>query len=173
MMTMTKKIKKTLIFLILLQTVSAFLLFISKAVFASFEVAVLSGTVIIMGSLYAYQNMIRTRTLGVEIEDNKDIIDMMDDPYDLYEEERQDEVQDIKELIKEEKAKQKQNIIENTTKNGAAWVSVYRLLPYAFLVLGFLGLQNNHSLELLPYLTGLGVGIIAGYFLAKEWFLAI
>ncbi len=164
------KIKKTLIFLIVLQTLIAFLLFISKAVFASFEIALLSGAVIIMGSLYAYRNMIRTRTLDVEIGDSKDIIDMMDDPYDLYEEEREGEVKDIKELIKEEKAKQKQNIIENTTKNSAAWVSVYRLLPYAFLVLGFLGLQNNHSLVLLPYLTGLGVGIIAGYFLAKEWF---
>ncbi len=170
MMTMMTKIKRTAIFLIVLQTAVALLLFISKAVFASFEVALLSGAVIIMGSLYAYRNMIRTRTLGVEIEDNKDIIDMMDDPYDLYEEERQDEVQDIKELIKEEKAKQKQNIIENTTKNSAAWVSVYRLLPYAFLVLGFLGLQNNHSLILLPYMTGLGVGMITGYLLAKEWF---
>lgn len=164
------KIKKTLIFLIFLQTAIALLLFISKTVFASFEVALLSGAVIIMGSLYAYRNMIRARTLDVEIGDSKDVIDMMDDPYDLYEEEREGEVQDIKELIKEEKAKQKQNIIENTTKNSAAWVSVYRLLPYAFLVLGFLGLQNNHSLVLLPYLTGLGVGIIAGYFLAKEWF---
>jgi hypothetical protein len=170
MMMMMTKIKRTAIFLIVLQTAVALLLFISKAVFASFEVALLSGAVIIMGSLYAYRNMIRTRTLGVEIEDNKDIIDMMDDPYDLYEEERQDEVQDIKELIKEEKAKQKQNIIENTTKNSAAWVSVYRLLPYAFLVLGFLGLQNNHSLTLLPYMTGLGVGMITGYLLAKEWF---
>ncbi len=164
------KIKKTLIFLAVLQTTIAILLFISKAVFASFEVALLSGAVIIMGSLYAYRNMIRTRTLDVEIDDNKDIIDMMDDPYDLYEEERQNEVEDIKELIKEEKVKQKQNIIENTTKNSAAWVSVYRLLPYAFLVLGFLGLQNNHSLALLPYMTGLGVGMVTGYLLAKEWF---
>ena len=164
------KIKKTLIFLIVLQIAIVLLLFISKAVFASFEVALLSGAVIIMGSLYAYRNMIRTRTLDVEIGDSKDIIDMMDDPYDLYEEEREGEVKDIKELIKEEKAKQKQNIIENTTKNSAAWVSVYRLLPYAFLVLGFLGLQNNHSLTLLPYITGLGVGMITGYLLAKEWF---
>jgi len=170
---MTTKIKKTLIFAVLFQTVITFLLFISKAVFVSFEVALFSGALITMGSLYAYRNMIRTRTLDVEIGDSKDVIDMMDDPYDLYEEEREGEVEDIKELIKEEKAKQKQNIIENTTKNGSAWVSLYRLLPYAFLILGFLGLQNNHTLVLLPYLTGLGVGIIAGYFLAKEWFEAV
>ncbi|MDD4855125.1 MAG: hypothetical protein PHU41_04685 [Sulfuricurvum sp.] len=170
---MTTKIKKSLLALVVLQTIVLFLLLISKATFASFEVALFSGTLIIMGSLYAYRNMIRTRTLDVEIGDSKDVIDMMDDPYDLYEEEREGEVEDIKELIKEEKAKQKQNIIENTTKNGSAWVSVYRLLPYAFLVLGFLGLQNNHLLQLLPYLTGLGVGIITGYFLAKEWFEAV
>jgi len=172
-MTMMTKIKKLFFFALLFQATIALLLFISKAVFASFEVAVLSGALITMGSLYAYRNMIRTRTLDVEIGDSKDTIDMMDDPYDLYEEERQDEVADIKELIKEEKAKQKQNIIENTTKNAVAWVSVYRLLPYAFLVLGFLGLQNNHMMQLLPYMTGLGIGIIIGYFLAKEWFLAI
>lgn len=170
---MTTKIKKSLLALVVLQTIVLFLLLISKATFASFEVALFSGALITMGSLYAYRNMIRTRTLDVEIGDSKDVIDMMDDPYDLYEEERENEVEDIKELIKEEKAKQKQNIIENTTKNGSAWVSVYRLLPYAFLILGFLGLQNNHTLILLPYFTGLGVGIITGYFLAKEWFLTI
>lgn len=139
----------------------------------SFLVALLSGTFIIMGSLYAYRNMIRARTLDTEAGDSKDAIDLLDDPYDLYEEEREDEIEDIKALIKEEKAKQKQNIIENTTKNGSAWVSVYRLVPYAFLVLGFLGLQNNHILQLFPYMTGLGVGIVAGYLLAKKWFLAI
>lgn len=167
------KIKKSLLVLAVLQSVILLLLIISKAAFASFEVATISGALITMGSLYAYRNMIRTRLLDVEIDDSKDTIDMMDDPYDLYEEERQNEVEDIKLLIKEEKAKQKQNIIENTTKNGSAWVSLYRLMPYVFLVLGFLGLQNNHSLLLLPYMTGLGVGILTGYFLSKEWFLSI
>ena len=167
------KIKKSLLALVVLQALILLLLIISKATFASFEVSTISGALITMGSLYAYRNMIRTRLLDVEIDDSKDSIDMMDDPYDLYEEERQNEVEDIKLMIKEEKAKQKQNIIENTTKNGSAWVSLYRLLPYAFLVLGFLGLQNNHSLLLLPYMTGLGVGIIVGYFLSKEWFLTL
>lgn len=168
---MTTKIKKSLFLLIAFQAVILLLLLLSKSVFASFETAMISGALITMGSLYAYRNMIRVRTLDVDIEDNKDIIDMMDDPYDLYEDERELEVEDIKALIKEEKAKQKQHIIANTVKNGAALVSVYRLIPYAFLVLGFLGLQNNHSLLLIPYLTGLSVGVIAGYFLAKEWYL--
>ncbi len=167
------KIKKSLFLLIAFQAVIFLLLLLSKSVFASFETAMISGALITMGSLYAYRNMIRTRSGEVDIEDNKDVIDMMDDPYDLYEEERENEIEDIKAMIKEEKAKQKQNIVENTVKNGSAWVSVYRLIPYAFLVLGFLGLQNNHMLQLLPYMVGLGVGIVAGYFVAKEWFLSI
>ncbi len=170
-MTMTTKIKKSLLALVFFQGSILLLLFISKAVFASFEVAVLSGAIITMGSLYAYRNMIRSRCVDSELGDSKDSIDMMDDPYDLYEEERENEIEDLKAMIKEEKAKQKQNMIENTVKNGSAWVSAYRLLPYAFLVLGFLGLQNNHMLQLIPYLSGLAFGIIAGYLLSKEWFL--
>ncbi len=165
------KIKKTFFILIFLQVIIALLLFISKAFFVSFEVALLSGSLITMGSLYAYRNMIQARTQNVDIEDNKDVIDMMDDPYDLYEEERKSEVDDIKAMIKEEKVRQKHQVVKNTVKNGAAWVSVYRLLPYAFLVLGFLGLQNNHLMQLLPYMVGLAFGIAAGYLLSREWFL--
>jgi hypothetical protein len=167
------KIKKSLFILIAFQAVVFLLLLLSKSVFASFETAMMSGALITMGSLYAYRNMILARSSEVDIEDSKDVIDMMDDPYDLYEEERANEVEDIKAMIKEEKARQKQHIVENTVKNGSAWVSVYRLIPYAFLVLGFLGLQNNQMLQLLPYLVGLAVGIVVGYFVAKEWFLSI
>ena len=167
------KIKKSLLILIAFQAVVFLLLLLSKSVFASFETAMMSGALITMGSLYAYRNMILARSGEVDIEDSKDVIDMMDDPYDLYEEERANEVEDIKAMIKEEKARQKQHIVENTVKNGSAWVSVYRLIPYAFLVLGFLGLQNNQMLQLLPYLVGLAVGIVVGYFVAKEWFLSI
>lgn len=137
----------------------------------SFFVALFSGGLITLGSLYSYRNMIRSRIENSEVEDHKDVIDMMDDPYDLYEEEREDEIQDIKAMIKEEKARQKQQLLQNTVKNGSAWVSLYRLIPYGFLILGFLGLQNNHHFEVLSYMVGLGVGIVSGYFIAKKWFL--
>ncbi|MCX6074353.1 MAG: hypothetical protein NTY39_08550 [Campylobacterales bacterium] len=162
------RIKKTLLALIALQGVIFLLLLLSKSVFASFETAFISGALITSGSLYAYRNMIRTRASVADIEDNKDIIDRMDDPYDLYDEERENEITDIKAMIKEEKGRQKQHIIENTVKNSSAWVSVYRLIPYAFLILGFIGLQNNHVMQLLPYMVGLGAGIVTGYFVARE-----
>lgn len=170
-MTMTTKIKKTFFLLSFFALVPLGLLLLSKAVYASFVVSVLSGALVAMGSLYAYSSMIRQRASEVEFDDSKDVIDTLEDPYDLYEEEKENEIADIKAMIKEEKARQKNEIVKNTLKNGSAWVSLYRLLPYAFLILGFLGLQNNHSLVLLPYLVGLGTGIIGGYFLAREWFI--
>lgn len=137
----------------------------------SFFVAAFSSMFIVMGSLYAYRNMIQNRIDDVDFEDIKDSIDMLDDPYDLYEEERANEVADIKAMIKEEKARQKSNIIQNTTKNASAMVSVYRLVPYAFLILGFIALNNSHELSILPYLIGLAVGIPLGYLIGKKIFI--
>jgi hypothetical protein len=115
--------------------------------------------------------MIQSRVGDVDFEDIKDSIDMLDDPYDLYEEERENEVADIKQMIKEEKARQKSNIIQNTTKNASAMVSVYRLIPYAFLILGFIALNNSHELSIFPYLIGLAVGIPLGYLIGKKIFI--
>lgn len=138
---------------------------------SSFIVAVFSSMLIVLGSLYAYRNMIQSRVGDVDISDTKDAIDMMDDPYDLYEEEREQEITDIKTMIKEEKARQKGNILKNTTQNASAMVSIYRLLPYGFLIVGFIALKNSNSLSILPYLIGLAAGMPLGYLLAKKLFI--
>ncbi len=138
----------------------------------SFLIAMISSMLIVTGSLYSYRNMIQSRVGDVNVDDVKDSIDMMDDPYDLYEEERESEITDIKEMIKEEKVRQKSNIIENTTKNASAMVSVYRLIPYAFLILGFIGLENSHALKIIPYLLGLAAGIPVGYLISKKLFIS-
>lgn len=138
---------------------------------SSFIVALFSSMLIVLGSLYAYRNMIQSRVGDVDVSDTKDAIDMMDDPYDLYEEEREQEITDIKAMIKEEKARQKGNILKNTTQNASAMVSIYRLLPYGFLIIGFIALKNSDSLSILPYLIGLAAGLPLGYLLAKKLFI--
>lgn len=145
---------------------------VSGAIYANFIVAMFTSMAIVMGSLYSYRNMIMKRVEHTDPEDSKDVIDMMDDPYDLYEEEREQEITDIKQMIKEEKARQKTNIIKNTTQNSSAWVSVYRLIPYAILILGFIALENNHALEVLPYMVGLAAGIPMGYLIARSLFIS-
>ncbi|MDP3300922.1 MAG: hypothetical protein Q8S36_03035 [Sulfuricurvum sp.] len=165
------KIKRTALFIVLLHLPIALLLVISDATFASFEVAMLSGAMITMGSLYAYRNMIHSKVGEAEIGDHKDAIDMMEDPYDLYDDERDMEIADVKEMIKAEKQLQKKAILENTVKNGSALISIYRVIPYVFFAMGFVILQNSHMMQLLAYLVGLGYGIVIGYLIAKEWFI--
>lgn len=145
---------------------------LSGAVYTSFTVAMLTSMAIVVGSLYSYRNMINRRVADVDPDDNKDIIDVIDDPYDLYEEEREQEISDIKQMIKEEKMRQKGNSFDNTKKSASAWISMYRLIPYAFLVLGFIALENNHALELLPYMVGLAVGLPFGYLISKHLFIS-
>jgi hypothetical protein len=170
-MTMMTRIKKPLLIFGISQLGAAAMLVYSASAYVNFAVAMTTTTLIVMGSLYSYRNMITRRTADVDPEDNKDIIDMMDDPYDLYEEERAEEIEDIKRLIKEEKARQRANIVKNTTQNASAWVSAYRLIPYAFLILGFVALENNGVLNVLPYLIGLAAGIPVGYLIAKKLFI--
>lgn len=169
-MTMTR-IKKPLRIFAVVMLGSLSLWLYSGAVYANFTVAMVTSMLIVVGSLYSYRNMISRRVADVDPEDNKDVIDMMDDPYDLYEEERAEEIEDIKKLIKEEKARQRANIVQNTTKNASAWVSAYRLVPYAFLILGFIALENNGVLNVLPYLVGLSAGIPLGYVIARSLFI--
>ena len=78
----------------------------------------------------------------------------------------------ILEVVKEEKARLKANksTIKNTAKSAPALVSIFRVVPYLFLVLGFIGLKNNNLLSLLPFLVGLGFGIIMGYMLGRAFF---
>ncbi|MDP3120108.1 MAG: hypothetical protein Q8N01_06815 [Sulfuricurvum sp.] len=166
---MMTKIKKTALFIVLLHVPIALLWVISPSVFVSFETAMLSSTMITIGSLYAYRNMILSKVGEADPEDHKDTIDRMDDPYDLYEDERDIEIADVKEMIKAQKKLQKQATMENTVKNISAMVSVYRLVPYAFFALGFIVLQNNHMMQLPAYLVGLAYGIVIGYLLARKW----
>jgi hypothetical protein len=165
------KIKKAFLIFAVAVAGSLSLLLLSTVVYANFTVGMFTSIAIVMGSLYSYRMMILKSVGEVEFEDSKDAIDIMDDPYDLYEEESELEIADIKQMIKEEKAKQKSNVFQNTTKNGSAWVSIYRLIPYAFLILGFIALENNHALKIIPYLVGLGAGIPLGYFIAKKLFI--
>lgn len=166
------KIKKVLGIFVVIQGMTLMLLVLSQEIYINFLVAQISSMGIVMGSLYAYRSMIERRVTDVDPEDNKDIIDMMDDPYDLYEEERENEVADLKAMIKAEKAKQGKNLLKNTTQNGSAWVSAYRMIPYAVLVLGFISLENNGLLFIMPYLIGLAVGIGSGYWMGKELFIS-
>ncbi|HHH73128.1 MAG TPA: hypothetical protein ENL04_04835 [Sulfuricurvum sp.] len=149
------------------------LLAVSKAAMLNAQVAFVSAFLILLGSMYSYRRLVMQNLQNDTVMHQDDLVDKIDDPYDLYSEteEREDD-RPLKEVIKEEKARLKANkaTAKNVSKSTPALLSVYRLVPYAVLVLGFIALKNNGMLELGYFLPGLAAGIAAGYFSGKALF---
>jgi hypothetical protein len=157
------------IFLIMHLFIAMLMLF-SFQVFMNFEIAFLSAISVILGSMYSYSSLVNSRIDSGETPLSQDVIDTLDDPYDLYSEvEAYDEAMPLKEVIKEEKKRIKSNPVKNFKIGSGALFSWYRIVPYAFLVIGFIALNNNQFLSLFPYLSGLGVGIVSGYFIGMTF----
>ena len=148
--------------------------FISNSFYANLQVASLSSFFIILGSVYAYKKMIESQVEIKSYEVDRDALDIIDDPHGLYDEtplnETPAEDLDLKQIVKEEKAKIKTFSLSAMKEGGSAGFSVYRLVPYLFLVLGFIALKNNDILDISIYLPSLLVGIIVGYISSKEIF---
>jgi len=147
--------------------------FYSLKIFLNLEIAFLSAFFIILGSSYSYKKMIDIKASSKEYEDDRDILQKIDDPHELYEEvdEQQKELPediDFKQIVKEEKAKIKTLSLKNAKYGVKGGLTAMRLVPYAFLVLGFIALQNNNILELVYYLPALLIGIIAGSMVSKS-----
>ncbi len=140
----------------------------SFKLFINFEIAWISSFLIMLGSMYSYSKLVSKRIQDYEAKMDLDVIDKIDDPYDLYSEEvEQDEERDIREVVKEEKARLKANKINGIKEGAPATMSIFRLLPYLFLGIGFIGLKNNQLLMLAPYLGGITVGIVSAFFARK------
>ncbi len=157
--------------LLLIQSAILLLLFYSQAAFINFEIGWISSFLVLMGSMYSYKRLIDKRVESYEGAMDRDVIEKIDDPYDLYSEDIADDTQrDIKEVIREEKARLKANKTNGFKTGAPAMVSLYRMIPYVLLVLGFISLQNNALLSLTPYLLGLGAGIFTAFATGKKLF---
>jgi len=145
--------------------------------FINFQIAFISSALILLGSTYSYKRLVDRRVASEERPDDVDLVERIDDPFDLYSEEitmdnaSADEEVDIKALVKEEKKRIKVQNVKNTAKSTPALLSLFRLVPYLFLVLGFIALKNNGLLSLIPYLIGLGVGILLGLHMGRALFI--
>jgi len=140
--------------------------FISFTFFINLQVAFLSSYFVIVGSMYAYKKMVKNQIDANVINEDRDLLDQIEDPHELYDdvdinEAPADEL-DLKEIVKEERAKIK-TFNKDSIKHGARGsVSLFRLVPYLFLVLGFIALKNNELLSIGVYLPSLAIGIIIG-----------
>jgi Ca2+/Na+ antiporter len=167
---LVKKSIKIFIFSELIVLLSSF---ISYKFFLNAQVAFLSSFFVFLGSMYSYKRLVDKKVENeIIIEDERDELDKLDDPHALFEEIEQKEgtVEELKAVIKEEKQNMKGDNIKNSVKASSGTVSFFRLIPYLFLIVGFIALQNNHNLEVLPFLLFITFGMPVGYLAGKEIF---
>jgi len=143
------------------------------------QVAYFTSAVVMGASMFSYARMVQGRLESGAIPDmdDRDMIDKMEDPYGLYDDSLQadEEVSsaDIKEAIKEEKQRMKEQrrTPMQALRDSRAAMSIYRLGAYGALLFGFFYLRGNHLLEIMPYLIGLGlpmVVIVVSLMMRKE-----
>ncbi len=144
----------------------------SKAFFINAQIAYLSSLFVIIGASLAYKKMVITKVDSETYEDDRDLLDTIEDPHGLYDDEPINEAPpeelDLKTIVKEEKAKIKTFSVSSIKHGVRGSVSMYRIVPYIFLVLGFIALKNNNILDLSVYLPSLLIGIVVGSFVSKE-----
>ena len=171
-MTMRIMVKKSIRIIGITEIVILLSYFYSFEVFINIQVAFLSSLFVILGSSFAYRKMVQTQIESENFEEKRDILDDIEDPHELYDEPINDtpvEELDLKTIVKEEKAKIKTLSIKSMKHGAKGSVSLFRLLPYLFLVLGFIALKNNELLDIAIYLPSLLVGIVVGSVSSKEF----
>jgi len=162
--------KETIVVLVVVDLVIALLLYFLGAEYwlVNSQVAFISSSLIMLGSMQSYKSMVKGRLVGVtsvSTHDERDTLDKLEDPYDLFDDEEkkeEDEEKTLVEVVKEERANLKKNrrSIVQTTKDAKASFSFYRLGAYGVLVFGFFYLNSNHFLKLIPYLAFLSLPTI-------------
>ena len=124
------------------------------------QIGFVTSTLVMFGSILSYRSMVQGRlNVGAIPDDERDTLDKLEDPYDLYDDEKEknDEDKTLQEVVKEERENLKKNrrSFWQTTKDSKASLSFYRLGAYALLILGFFYLNNNNLLDIPSYLFSL------------------
>ncbi len=173
---MTRRTLKMLIYLAIVDSIVILIsiIFFDIKILWSTQFAFMSASFILLASMKSYQRMIDARIALdlVTIDDSKDIIDQLEDPYDLYSEDvvevpsgdflLNSGQKPLVEVVKEERKKLKSNgrSTAQTLKDARAALSFYRIGAYIFLILGFLYLNRNELLHVPSYILALSIPVL-------------
>lgn len=134
------------------------LIFFGFDIFLNIQFAFISSFFIIIGSFIGYRNnILKQSEIFVDNPNNRDIIDDIDDKFDLYSDINENELsnEDIKQIVQNEKDKIKiKDSFLNTIKSFRATISIYRISGYIVLIIGFFYLNNHNLLNPIAYLCG-------------------
>jgi len=137
--------------------------------FANSQIGFWSSALVLTASMFSYSSMVKRRLADgmVVMDDDRDELDKLDDPHDLYaDEEVVDSTEDIKIAIKEEKEQMKKNrrTFAQAFRDSRASLSIFRLGAYGLLFVGFLYLSKSHTLDIAVYLTALTLPMLITVF---------
>ena len=160
MSSINRKILITLVVVDILLALASIIFFDIKVLYNT-QIGYITSTLVMVASIVSYRRMVNARVEHniITVDDSKDVIDKLEDPYDLYSEDEVVEEKSMAETVKEEKKKLKENrrSVYQTLKDTKAALSVYRLGAYAVLILGFLYLNRHDLLHIPSYILALGI----------------
>lgn len=168
-----RKILTVLVVVDLLLLLVSIIFFDIKVLYNT-QIGYVTSALVMVASIVSYRRMVNARVEHniITIDDSKDVIDKLEDPYDLYSEDTvEEEGKDFSQTLKEEKKKLKENrrTVFQTIKDTKAALSIYRLAAYAILILGFLYLNRQGLLHIPSYIISLGLpSIILVWVLLRE-----
>jgi hypothetical protein len=170
---MTKKMMNSItrqmlatLFVVDITTIALCIIFFDINVLYNTQVGFISATLIMFASMASYRRMVNARVANgmVAADDAKDVIDRLEDPYDLYaeEEETDDETRPLSEVLKEEKQKRKasRRSLTQTLRDTKAALSLYRIGAYVVLILGFMYLVRHGILHVPSLIIGIALPIV-------------
>lgn len=173
MKTMRIMVKRSIKIIGITELIIVLFYFYSFEVFINIQVAFLSSLFVILGSSFAYRKMVQTQVEAEGFKEQKDLLDDIEDPHELYDNQPINDTPveelDLKAIVKEEKAKIKTLSVKSMKHGARGSVSLFRLVPYLFLVLGFIALKNNELLDIAIYLPSILIGIVVGSVASKEF----
>jgi len=121
------------------------------------QAAFLSSLLVTSASYLSYKKRVLQKANDKEITyDERDELDKIDDRYELFEEEKEEEQKDFKEIIQEEKKRQKgfKNAFSNLKTTLPAILSPLRFFAYLFLIASFFYLNRHGELVIGAFLSG-------------------
>lgn len=122
----------------------------NRAWLISSQVGYFSSLLVVFASILSYRNMVKSSVAnGLVAGDNDKVLEEIEDPHGLYEEQLQE--------IEEDEPKR--GTVESL-KQSRASLSLYRLGAYAILIIGFLIIDGNNLLHLPSYIFGIFIAPI-------------
>lgn len=153
--------KKFFIILFLLDFILVLYLVLNKEsiYLLNTQIALIASLFITSGSFFGYKKLVLKRLKNYENSEDRDAIDKIEDPYELYSEVKNEKEIDAKELFEEEKKRIKgfKRSILNFVSTSSAFLSIYRVLGYIVLIVSVLVLMDKKIFDPIYFFIGLSI----------------